>query len=160
MRNIIFDESLHKVYYTNMVRHALDSDDIEITSKQMVAVAHAAMGFAMPGMESDIPKREEITDAYQRTGVFRVQDIAENEILTAIEGHGKYKWNIGDRTALSKEGMVAQDQLVRFAEALRKAVDNDDPEKRDRSLLVAIARARIKSQRLWGDLAFTNTSVQ
>lgn len=154
--DIIWDEGTHKVFYTRMVRHALETGDPEIVSRMMIAVAHSALGFIMPGMEGDIPTYEQITDAYIRTGVFTIQQIATKVILKAVGDADAFGWKIGDRTDLNDDAKRAQAMLLAFVDKLQSVLELDDPEDVNKGILVAVGRARVKANRTFGGMQLTN----
>lgn len=131
------NERGHKIFYTNMVRKALETGDPEIVSAMMIAIRDAALGIAMPGMESDIPGREKITKAYIRTRVFTAGKLAMNVLVPALDAdQDVYGWKIQERTDLTDEAKVAQDNIVDFNERLKAADGND------RKSLIVIGKAR------------------
>lgn len=119
--HVIADERAHEIFYANMVRHALESGDPEIVSMQMLALADAVMGFAMPGMESDIPNRVRMMAAYKRTGAFTLQNLATKILQPAIEGEGTYGWDVANKTELNDDAKKAQEDLVAFGEEIKHA---------------------------------------
>lgn len=122
LSKIIADEERHERFYANMVRHALETDDREVASAQMKAVAKAVFGFAMPGIESDIPSGKQITESYIRSGAFSIGSTILNEvILPAIDGEGTHGWAIADREELDDEAKKAQEDLVQLTSRIKKA---------------------------------------
>ncbi|MCA9333031.1 acyl-ACP desaturase [Candidatus Saccharibacteria bacterium] len=149
MARIIANERGHKKFYSAMVRHALESGDPEIASMQMLALGEALMGFAMPGMDSDIPRREEITKSYEASGVFSYGKLATDVLLPAIDGAGTFNWDVENVTDLTDEAKRVRDDIVAFSGLLKAAKELDDPHRRDRKLKVAL----LKAHRQYGRLA-------
>ncbi len=118
---IIADERAHETFYTNMVRLMLETEDMEIVSGQMIALADAVLGFSMPGIEKDIPDGAKITSAYKRTGVFTFDKLAKDILLPAIGPTDKYNWQIEKRVGLNNEAELARDLMVKFVEDLLTA---------------------------------------
>lgn len=134
---VIGNEIAHKIFYTTMVRHALETGDPEIVSQMMIAVRDAALGIAMPGMESDIPGREEIMKAYRRTGIFTAGKLAMNVLVPALDADQDiYGWKIQDRTELTDEAKEAQSNVIDFTARLKEAAGED------RKSLIVIGKAR------------------
>lgn len=134
---VISNEIAHKNFYTTMVRHALESGDPEIVSQMMIAIRDAALGIAMPGMESDIPERENIMKAYRRTGIFTAAKLAGNVLIPALDpAQDVYGWKIEEVTDLDDAAKEAQSNIVDFTARL-KAVEGED-----RKSLIVIGKAR------------------
>lgn len=138
MSRIIADEERHERFFANMVRHALETEDKEIASMQMIAISRAVLGFAMPGIESDIEIGGQITDAYVRSAAYTIKTVAQDVLLSALDGEGVHGWNVSERENLDDEARKAQEELIDFTEALKKAGD------KDRALVLAIGKARKK----------------
>ncbi len=136
LSRIIADEERHERFYCNMVRHALHSGDVEVASHQMCGIARSALGFAMPGMETDIPGGDEITMAYRRTGAFTVTKVATEVLRPLISGDGTHNWRIAEIDTLNDHGRAAQAALLRFDSDLVNVEGND------RRTLVVLGRAR------------------
>lgn len=137
MGQIIRNEQGHKVFYSTMVRHALESGDPEIVSAMMIAVRDAALGIAMPGMESDIPERQKIMAAYRRTGVFTAAKLAGNILIPALDAEQDvYGWKIEERVDLTDEAKKAQDNVVDFTAKLKEVAGEE------RKSLIVIGHAR------------------
>ncbi len=118
MGNVIGDEAGHETFYTNMVRHSLETEDIEVVSAQMIALADAVLGFSMPGIEKDIPGGDGLTQAYKRTGVFTFERLGEKIILPAIGPEDIYGWKIDERVSMSDKAKELRDLIVEFAHDL------------------------------------------
>ncbi len=140
LANVVADERAHAIFYGNVVRRALSSGDSEVASFQMQALARATLGFSMPGMESDIPGREEITRAYSNSGVFTMRGLAERVLLPGMSSdeRQRYALHIADCIDLNDEGKAAQAQILQFAEDLQAAVDSG----RDLKIGLVIGKAR------------------
>lgn len=149
LANVNHNEREHAILYRNMVGRVFETEDVELSSQMMQAVARAALGFSMPGMESDIPGRKEINAAYRRTGTFTLQKVAREVLLpvltdkvTYISAAGSYDWRIADRTALTDEAKAAQEELVTFIEQLTAGMTER-----------AIQKTIIKARRTYGTVA-------
>ncbi len=136
LSKIIADEERHERFYCNMVRRALHSGDRAVSSHQLRGVAVAALGFAMPGIETDIPGGDELTLAYRRTGAFTASKVAGEVIRPLISGEGVHGWAIADLDDLDDAGRAAQDALVGLDRDLA-AVEGSE-----RRTLIVLARAR------------------
>ena len=136
LSRIIADEERHERFYCNMVRHALHSGDVTIASHQMCGIARSTLGFAMPGIETDIPGGDEITKAYRRTGAFTAGKVATEVLRPLIKDDGAHGWRIADVETLDDRGRAAQEAVLQLDADLAAVEGND------RRTLVVLGRAR------------------
>ncbi|HSX47050.1 MAG TPA: acyl-ACP desaturase [Patescibacteria group bacterium] len=140
LSKIIADEERHERFYAAMVRHALHDADPAMASHQMRGVARSMLGFAMPGIEGDIPDGEQITAAYQHTGAFSISKVARDVLIPMLEDEGPHGWNIAGVEFLDTRARRAQERLVKFREDMRAKVDSD------RGLILVLGKARRELQ--------------
>lgn len=138
LAKICGDEERHERLNVNMVRHSLETGEVEVVSRMMIAVARAAIGFTMPAIESDIDQErsKQFKGAYSRTGAFTLGMIAKDVILELINSEGDNGWRLRDRTELTDEAKVAQADIIDFAEKLEAKGD------REKGLLVVMEKGR------------------
>ncbi|HEY4376004.1 MAG TPA: acyl-ACP desaturase [Acidimicrobiales bacterium] len=136
LSRVIGDEERHERFYCNMVRHALWSGDRALASHQMCGIARSALGFTMPGIETDLPGGDEITKAYKRTGAFTVAKVAGEVLRPLISGVGTHRWDIEHVEDLDDRGRAAQAAILAFDRDLQAVEGNE------RRTLLTLAKAR------------------
>jgi acyl-[acyl-carrier-protein] desaturase len=108
MTRVAADESLHHLFYRDVVSAALEIDP----ARGVFAVEAQARHFTMPG--AGLPGFHDHAVAIADAGIYSATLLHEQVLVPVLLGH----WRLGDLTGLRPDATAARDRTLRFVDRI------------------------------------------